>query len=167
MPLSALVMVIVVVSGLLPLCVVAIVWPAQVAQLNAAALRTMPVAAPRSMREQAATNSTPGVMRFNGVGGLVIVVIIGWNVARTVVEEGVQVTGSQTDPRMAWLIYALGIAQLIFGASVLLGSRRLFERFRTRFDQHGAPLSRWMFVVIGALGVAMGLTSLLVGLSLT
>lgn len=166
MPLAALVMAILVFSVMLPVAVVAILWPAALARLNAAAIRTLPVAAPKSMREQVASNSTPGMMRFWGIGAIVILAVAVTGVVRTVLEDGIQEIESETDSWLAWPIYAIGLAQIVFGASLLIWSRRIFERLRVKFDENGADLRGWMIVVVGAVGLGMGAVSLFVAASL-
>ncbi|MGW9184060.1 hypothetical protein [Agromyces sp. NPDC055661] len=166
MPLAALVMAILVFSVMLPLAVAAILWPAALARLNAASIRTLPVAAPKSMREQVASNSTPGIMRFWGIGAIVILAVALTGVVRTVLEDGIQEIESETDSWIAWPIYAIGLAQIVFGASLLTWSRRIFERLRVKFDENGADLRAWMIVVVGAVGLGMGAVSLFVAASL-
>lgn len=167
MPLAALVMVIFVFSVMLLVAVVAILWPAALARLNAAALRALPVAAPKSMREQAASNSTPGMMRFWGIGAIIVLGFAATKVVGTVLEDGIQETTSDTDSWLTWPIYAIGLAQIVFGTSLLVLSHRIFERLRTKFDENGAHLRRWMVVVVGAVGFGMGAVSLFVAASLT
>lgn len=167
MPFAALVMALVVLSIMLPVMVVAILWPGALARLNAAGLRTLPVAAPRSMREQAASNSTPGMMRFTGIVGLGILLVVGTAVTRTVLERGVEEIDAHASSWMVWPIYAIGIAQAIFGISLLVRSRLIFERLRGKFEKEGADLRRWMIVVLGAVALVMAATSLFVAMSLS
>ncbi|MFB9308297.1 hypothetical protein BJY17_002238 [Agromyces hippuratus] len=166
MPLAALVMVIFVFSIMLLVAVVAILWPAALARLNAAGLRTLPVAAPKSMREQAASNSTPGMMRFWGIGAIIILAVAVPRIVSSVLEDGIQEIGSETDSWLAWPIYAIGLAQIVFGSSLLIWSRRIFKRLRVKFDESGADLRRWMVVVVGSVGLGMGAVSLFVAASL-
>lgn len=165
MPLSAVLMVLVVMPTMFLLGVVAILLPGPLARLNAAGLRNAPLPGPRSMREQAATNSTPGMMRFWGVCAVGMSLVIGSHVVRKVLDEGIEESAGG-DPWMAWPIYGLGAAQIIFGLCVLVWSRRIFERLSPRFEQDGAPLRRWMVIVVGALGVLLGAVALFVAVSL-
>lgn len=167
MPFAALMMALVVLSIMLPMTVVAILWPGALARLNAAGLRTLPVAAPRSMREQAASNSTPGMMRFTGIVGLGILLVVGTAVTRTALEQGTDETDAQASSWMVWPIYAIGIAQAFFGVSLIVRSRRIFERLSAKFEQDGADLRRWMIVVLGAVAIVMAATSLFVAMSLS
>lgn len=166
MPLAALVMAIFVFSVMLLVAVVAILWPAALARLNAASIRTLPVLAPKSMREQAASNSTPGMMRFWGIGATIILAIAATGIVRTVIEEGIQEIGSETDSWIVWPIYVIGLAQIVFGLSLLIRSRQIFERLRVKFDENGADLRRWMVVVLGSVGLGMGAVSMFVAASL-
>lgn len=167
MPLAALVMALVVFSVMLPVMIVAILWPGSLARLNAAALRTIPVAAPRSMRERAASNSTPGTMRFTGIVGLGILVVVGTAVTRTVLDQGVDEMGAEASPWVLWPIYAIGIAQAAFGISLLFRSRQIVEGLRVKFEQNGAHLRRWMIVVLGAVALIIAATSLFLAISLS
>lgn len=165
MPLAALVMAILVFSVMLFVAVVAILWPAALARLNAASIRTLPVLATKSMREQVASNSTPGMMRFWGISAIIILAVAGTRVTSAVVEDGIQEIGSKADSWIAWPIYVICLAQIVFGLSLLIRSRQIFERLRVKFDENGADLRRWMVVVLGSVGVGMGVVSLFVAAS--
>jgi len=167
MPLAALVMMMVVLPLMLSGMVVAILWPGALARLNAAALRTFPVAAPRSMREQAASRSTPGTLRFTGIVGLGIVLAVGSGVTRTVLDEGIVESDTRASSWMVWLICAIGLAQAIVGISLIVRSRLIFERLRVTFHHDGAGLRRWMIIVLGSVGLALAATSLFVAVSLS
>lgn len=167
MPFAALVMALVVLSVMLPVMVVAILWPGALARVNAAGIRSLPAVGTQTMREQAASNSTPGTMRFTGIVGLGILIVIGTAVTRTVLEQGVDEITPEASSWIVWPVYAIGIAQVVFGTSVILRSRRIFERLRVKFEQDGAHLRRWMIVVLGAVGLVMAATSLFVAISLS
>lgn len=166
MPFAALVMALVVLSVMLPVVIVAILWPGALARVNAAGIRSLPAVGTQSMREQAASNSTPGMMRFTGIVGLGILIVVGTAVTRTVLEQGVDEITPEASSWIVWPVYAIGIAQVVFGTSVILRSRRIFERLRVKFEQDGAHLRRWMIVVLGAVGLVMAATSLFVAISL-
>lgn len=157
----------VVVSVMLPVAVVAILWPGPLARLNAAGIRSLPVAAPKSMRERAASNSTPGSIRFWGVAALVVLPVIATNVIRTVLEDGIEEIAGPVDAWMAWPVYAIGVAQILFGSSLLIWSRRIFDALHAKFAENSADLRRWMVVVLGAVAFGMGATSLFVAVSLS
>lgn len=107
------------------------------------------------------------MMRFWGICAIVILTVAGTGLVRTVIEDGIQEIRSETDSWLAWPIYCIGLAQLVFGASLLIRSRRIFERIRVKFDENGADLRRWMIVVVGAVGLGMGAVSLFVATSLS
>lgn len=167
MPFAALVMALVVLSIMIPVTVVAILWPRAVARLNAAGLRTLPLAAPRSIRDRAASRSTPGMMRFTGIVGLGILVVIATAVTRTVLERGIDDVDARSSSWTVWPVFAIGITQAILGISLIVRSRRIFGRLRVAFEEEGAFLRRWMIVVLGAVALVMAATSLLVAISLS
>lgn len=164
---AALVFAIAVFSAMLPIAVVAILWPAALARLNAAGLRSLPVAAPKAMRERAASKSTPGFMRFWGIAVLGIITVIGSNLLGIVRDGGIDEPDAAADPSFVWLVYLLGVMQVVFGLGVLIRSRRIFERLRVKFEEEGASLRRWMVVVLGVVGFGMGATVIYVAISLT
>ncbi|MGU3645359.1 hypothetical protein ACLBXX_10355 [Microbacterium sp. C23T] len=166
MPLAALVMALVVLAIMLPVMIVAILWPGALARLNAAGIRNLPVAAPRSMREQAASNSTPGTMRFTGIAGLAILIVVGTAVTRTALERGVDEITPEASRWIVWPVYAIGIAQALFGLCLIIWSGWIFERLQGKFEKDGAHLRRWMIVVLGAVALVMAATSLFVAVSL-
>lgn len=167
MPFAALVMALVVLSIMCPVVVVAILWPGALARLNAAGLRTLPVAGPRSLRERAASNSTPGTMRFTGIVGLGILLVVATAVTRTVLEQGIDEIDAHSSSWMVWPVYAIGITQAILGISLIVRSRRVFDRLRVAFEKEGALLRRWMILVLGAVALVMAATSLLIAISLS
>lgn len=164
---AALVFAIAVFSAMLPVAVVAILWPAALARLNAAGLRSLPVAAPKVMRERAASNSTPGFMRFWGIAALGIITVIGINLLGIVRDGGIEEPDAAASPSFVWLIYLLGGMQVVFGLGVVIWSRRIFERLRVKFEEEGASLRRWMVVVLGAVATGMGTSVIYVAISLT
>jgi hypothetical protein len=164
---AALVFVIAVFSVMLPVAVVAILWPTALARLNAAGIRSMPVAATKPAREQAASNSTPGFMRFWGFAAIGIMTLIGTNVAGIVFEGRIVHSDTAANSSFVWPIYLIGVAQVLFGLMFLIRSRRIFERLRIKFEEDRASLRRWMVVALGAVGIGMGATVIYVAISLT
>lgn len=164
---AALVFAIAVFSVMLPIAVVAILWPAALARLNAAGLRSLPVAAPKAMRERAASNSTPGFMRFWGIAAVGIITVIGANLLGIVREGGIQEPDTAANPSFVWLFYPIGVMQVVFGLAVLTWSRRIFERLRVKFEEESASLRRWMVFVLGVVGIGMGATVIYVAITLT
>lgn len=167
MPFAALLMMTVVLSIMTPATVIAILWPAAVARVNAAALRTLPVAATRRSREQAASNSTPAMMRFVGVVGLVIMLVLGTTATRTVLERGIDGVDTPAPAWMLWTIYALGVGQAVFGIILVIRSRPIFERLRRAFEEEGAALRRWMIALLGGVGLVIAATTLYIAVTLS
>ncbi len=167
MPFSALLMMTVVLSIMTPLTIIAILWPAAMARMNAAALRTLPVAATRRSREQAASNSTPAMMRFVGIAGLGILLVIGAAVTRTVLDRGIDGVDARAPAWMLWPIYALGLGQAVFGIILAIRSRPIFERLRRAFEEDGAALRRWMIVLLGGAGLVLAATTLYIAVILS
>lgn len=164
---AALVFVIAVFCAMLPVAVVAILWPAALARLNAAGLRSLPVAATRATREQAASNSTPGFIRFWGIAAVGIMTVIGANLLGIVREGGIEEPVTAAQLSFVWLFYVIGVVQVVFGLAVLTMSRRIFDRLRVKFEEEGASLRRWMVVVLGVVGIGMGVTVIYVATTLT
>lgn len=164
---AALVFAIAVLSVMLPIAVVAILWPAAVARLNAAAIRSRSVAAPKKMREGAASNSTPGFMRFWGVSAVVMCALISANLLGVVREGRIENQGTAST---LWIVvpsYLIGVLQLAFGLVVLTLSRRISEWLRITFPEAGASLRRWMVAALGSVAMGMGATVIYVAISLT
>ena len=164
---AALVFAIAVLSVMLPIAVVAILWPAALTRLNAAAIRSLPVAAPKKMREEAASNSTPGFMRFWGVSAVVMGALISANLLGVVREGRIEDPGTASTMWIVVPFYLIGALHLTFGLVVLMLSRRIFERLRIAFGEAGASLRRWMVAVLGSVAMGMGATVIYVALSLT
>jgi hypothetical protein len=164
---AALVFAVAVLCAMSPIAVVAVLWPAALARLNAAGLRSLPVAAPKKMREQAASNSTPGSVRLWGVATVGIITVIGANLLGIVREGGIEEPSTTAKLSFVWMFYLIGVGQVVFGVAVLMLSRRIFERLRVKFEEEGATLRRWMVIVVGAVGIGLGATVLYVAISLT
>ncbi|WP_109212383.1 MULTISPECIES: hypothetical protein [Microbacterium] len=57
------------------------------------------------------------------------------------------------------------IALAVFGISLIIRSRRIFERLRVKSEEDGADLRRWMIVALGAVVLATAATSVCIAVS--
>lgn len=155
MSLTGLIFAVVVLSIMIPLMVIAVVWPAPLARWNGAAQRTLPIAAPRRVRERAALASSPRLMRAWGTGGLTMGTLIVISITRSLLLNGIDPAPANLSPLLTGGFIVIGTAQAIFGVVLVVRSRRILDMLRRRFAEDGAGLRRWMVIAWGCVGILM------------
>lgn len=119
------------------------------------------------MRERAASQSSPGFVRFWGIVAVGIIAVVGAHLLGIVREGGIKEPGDAAQLSFVWLFYLIGVAQAVFGLVVLMLSQRIFGLLRLKFEERDGSLRSWMVVVFGAVAIGMGLTVIYVAISLS
>lgn len=155
MPVGALIFVVAALTFMIPLAVIAIVWPAPLARWNGAAQRTRLFGVARPVRARSSVASSPWFVRAWGIAAFSIGALIAVSVASSVGTHGIESTRPELSPVLTVGFLVIGTAQAVFGTVLIVRSRHVHEALRRKLADDGADLRRGMIVAWGCVALVM------------